>query len=318
VRRRTRAPALWLGAALLLAACGTGGGSGASRQLHVATGATGGVYFVYGGGLGKLIGATLDGYQATTTETTGSVANMTMIADGKADLAFTLADTAGDAVQGKGSFHRAVPAMALARLYVNYTQVVTTADKGLHSIEDLRGKRVSTGAHPSGTEVIARRILAAAGLDPATDINAQQLGVTESVKAIEQGSLDAFFWSGGLPTAAVKDLAADRKLVLLPTAEYVEPLQQRYGQVYTTAPISGSAYEGLAGDVATIGVANFLVVPRTMNEDLAYELTRLLFQKKAELVKVHPEATNLDIATAQEVAPLELHPGARRYYQEAR
>jgi TRAP transporter TAXI family solute receptor len=149
---------LWLGAATLLAACGSGGGSGEPRQLHVATGATGGVYFVYGGGLGQLIGTTLDGYQAVTTETTGSVANMTMIADGKADLAFTLADTAGDAVQGKGSFRHAVPAMALARLYVNYTQVVTTADTELHRIEDLRGKRVSTGAHPSGTEVIAKRI----------------------------------------------------------------------------------------------------------------------------------------------------------------
>jgi uncharacterized protein len=318
VRRGTRALASWLGAALLLAACGTGGGSDGSHRLSVATGATGGVYFVYGGGLGKLIGSTLDGYQATTTQTTGSVANMTMIADGKADLAFTLADTAGDAVQGKGSFRRPVPAMALARLYVNYTQVVTTADTGLRSIEELSGKRVSTGAHPSGTEVIARRILTAAGLDPATDIQAQQLGVTESVKAIEQGSLDAFFWSGGLPTAAVKDLAAHRKLVLLPTAEYVEPLQQRYGQVYTTAPIGKDAYQGLSGDVATIGVANFLVVPRSMSEDLAYELTRLLFQKKDELVKVHPEARNLDIATAQEVAPLELHPGAQRYFQEAR
>jgi TRAP transporter TAXI family solute receptor len=316
--RRTRPLAAWLGAALLLAACGTGGRAGGSQQLSVATGAKGGVYFVYGGGLGELISSTLRGYRATSTVTTGSVANMTLIADGKADLAFTLADTAGDAVQGKGSFHRAVPALALARLYVNYTQVVTTADKGLHSIEDLRGKRVSTGAHPSGTEVIARRILTAAGLDPATDIKPRQLGVAESVQAIEHGSLDAFFWSGGLPTAAVADLAAHRRLVLLPTAEYVEPLQQQYGQVYTTAPIRKDAYKGLSGDVATIGVANYLVVNRSMSDELAYELTRLLFQEKSELVKVHPEAKSLDVATAQEVAPLELHPGAQRYYQEAR
>lgn len=318
MRRRSRALALLLGAALLLAACGRGGGAGGSHRLTVATGTTSGVYFVYGGGLAKLISSSLDGYQATAMATAGSVANMTLIARGKTDLAFTLADTAGDAVQAKGSFRRPVPALALARLYINYTQVVTTADTGLHSIEDLRGKRVSLGVHPSGTEVIARRILTAAGLDPAADIKPQHLGVAESAKAIEQGSLDAFFWSGGLPTAGVADLAAHRRLVLLPTAEYVEPLQQRYGQVYTTATIGRDAYQGLSGDVATIGVANYLVVNRSMSEELAYELTRLLFQKKGDLVKVHPEAKNLDIATAQEVAPLELHPGAQRYYQEAR
>jgi uncharacterized protein len=176
---------------------------------------------------------------------------------------------------------------------------------------------VSVGAPNSGTEVIALRVLEAAGLDPQADVRRQQLGVAESVQAVKDGSLDAFFWSGGLPTGAVTDLATSRKIALLPTDEYVQPLRSRYGEAYSKTTIEGGVYKGVGEGVAVIGVPNYLVVNRSMSEDLAYQLTKLLFEKKTELVKVHPEANNLDLATAQQVTTLELHPGARRYYQEA-
>jgi uncharacterized protein len=306
-------------ALLALAGCGGGGGGGGadSRRLSIATGGTGGVYFVYGGGLAKLISSSLEGYEATAEVTSASVDNMNLIADEKTAIAFTLADTASDAVQGRESFKEQVPAQALARLYTNYTQVVTTAGKGIERIEDLKGKRVSVGSPNSGTEVIALRILEAAGLDPQADLKRQQLGVAESVQAVKDGSLDAFFWSGGLPTGAVTDLATSRKIALLPTDDYVAPLRDRYGEAYAEATIEGGTYQGVSQGVAVIGVPNYLVVNRSMSEDLAYQLTKLLFDKKSELVKVHPEANNLDLTTAQQVTPLELHPGARRYYQEA-
>jgi TRAP transporter TAXI family solute receptor len=313
--RRWAVPALV--ALVALAGCGGGGGGGGadSRRLSIATGGTGGVYFVYGGGLAKLITSSLEGYEATAEVTSASVDNMTLIGDEKTAVAFTLADTASDAVQGRGSFKEQVPAQALARLYTNYTQVVATAGKGIDRIEDLKGKRVSVGSPNSGTEVIALRILEAAGLDP-DDLRRQQLGVAESVQAVKDGSLDAFFWSGGLPTGAVTDLATSRKIVLLPTDEYVQPLRSQYGEVYSETTIEGGTYKGVADGVAVIGVPNYLVVNRSMSEDLAYQLTKLLFDKKPELVKVHPEAKNLDLKTAQQVTPLELHPGAQRYYQE--
>jgi uncharacterized protein len=311
--------ALLLAALVALAACGGGGGGGGadSRRLSIATGGTGGVYFVYGGGLAKQISSSLEGYEATAEVTSASVDNMTLIGDEKSALAFTLADTAGDAVQGKGSFKEKVPAQALARLYTNYTQVVTVA-KGVNGVEDLKGKRVSVGSPNSGTEVIALRVLDAAGLDPDADIKRQQLGVAESVQAVKDGALDAFFWSGGLPTAAVTDLANSRKITMVPTDRYTEDLKGEFGDVYGTSTIKGGTYKGVADDVATIGVPNYLVVNQSMNEDLAYQLTKLLFDKKAELAQVHPEAKNLDLTTAQDVVPLELHPGARRYYDEAK
>jgi uncharacterized protein len=302
-------------ASLALAGCGQGGSDG--QRLSIATGGSGGVYFVYGGGIAEQIGEHLDGYQATAEVTSASVDNMYLIADGKSDLAFTLADTAADAVKGTDTFDgEQVKAQALARLYNNLTQVATVKGKGITSIEELRGKRVSIGSPGSGTEVIALRVLEAAGLDPDSDISRQQLGVGESVQALKDGALDAFFWSGGVPTSAVTDLATSRELLLLPTDQYVDKLKQRYGDVYAAAEIEPGRYEGVDAPVGVVGVPNYLVVHQSMDPELAYRLTKLLFDRKQALGEVHPSARRLELETAPEVAPLELHPGARRYYDE--
>ena len=300
----------------LLAAC-SGGAPGSGQRLSIATGGTGGVYFVYGGGLAEQITQNLEGFEAAAESTSASVDNMTLIGNEDSDIAFTLADTASDAVEGKESFEEPVPARALAQLYDNFTQVVALEDSGIRTVEDLRGKRVSLGSPNSGTEVIALRILEAAGLDPDSDIERQPLSVEDSVAAIRDGTIDAFFWSGGLPTSSLTDLATSDPLVLLPTAEYAGALQEKYGEVYKEATIPAGTYEGFNEDVPTIAVTNFLVVNESMDEETAYGVTKLLFDRKAELERVHPEAKNLDVERAQDVAPLELHPGAQRYFDEA-
>lgn len=289
----------------------------ATQRLSIATGGTGGVYFVYGGGLAEQITRNLDGVEATAEVTSASVDNMLLIADEASDLAFTLADTAQDAVAGREGFDEAVPAQALAQIYTNYTQVVTTADSGIESIDDLQGMRVSVGSPNSGTEVIALRIFEAAGMDADADIDRQQLDVDQSVQALRDGTIDAFFWSGGLPTGAITDLSTTDQVVMIPTAEYVDDLQQTYGDVYTETDIPADSYDGLEQDVATVVVPNYLVVNESMDEELAYDLTSLLFERKDELVQVHPEAENLDPVTAQEVVGIELHPGAERYFEES-
>jgi uncharacterized protein len=303
---------------VLLAAAGLAGcRSGDGERLSIATGGSGGVYFVYGGGIAEQIGEHLDGYQATAEVTSASVDNMYLIADGKSDLAFSLADTAADAVRGSDTFDgEQVQAQALARLYNNLTQVATVKGKGISSVEDLRGKRVSVGSPGSGTEVIALRVLEAAGLDPDDDLNRQQLGVGESVQAVKDGALDAFFWSGGVPTSAVTDLATSRELLLLPTDQYVGKLKERYGDFYAAAEIEAGGYDGIEAPVKVVAVPNYLVVNRSMDAELAYRLTKLLFDQKEALTKVHPAARRLELETAPKVAPLELHPGAKRYYDE--
>jgi TRAP transporter TAXI family solute receptor len=316
---RTGVVALLL-AIVALTGCGgeeTAGEDGGGN-LSISTGGTGGVYAVYGGGLADLISKNLKGYKATAETTSASVDNLKLIANKDSDIAFTLADSAIDAVEGKESFKEKLPIRALGTIYTNYTQIGTTAGKGIEKVTDLRGKRVSVGDPGSGTEVIAVRLLEAAGLDPNKDIKRSQLGVDESVSALKDGSIDAFFWSGGLPTSALTDLATTEEIRLVPNAEYAKKLRDQYGVAYQEDSIPKDTYKGLPGDVATIGVPNLLVVHEEMDEKLARDLTKLLFDQKQRLVAVHPEAKKLDPKRAQEVVPpVELHPGAQQYYEEA-
>ena len=293
---------------------GTEGGGG---RLSIATGGTSGVYFVYGGGLAKVISSNMKDYRATAETTSASVDNLILIQKGSSDIAFTLGDTALDAVQGREAFKEKVPMQALAQIYDNYTQVVAKQGSGIEKIADLKGKRVSVGAPNSGTEVIADRILEEAGIDPKTGIKREGLGVDESVQAMKDGSIDAFFWSGGLPTGAVTDLTTSEKITLLDTTEFTEALKQKYGDVYRNSTIPSGTYKSVSEDVPTIAVPNYLVVNEKMDEQLAFDLTKLLFDHKQDLVAVHPEAKNLDPQKATEViAPIELHPGAQRYFDE--
>jgi TRAP transporter TAXI family solute receptor len=302
----------------LLAACSASEAPGGGNRISIATGGTGGVYYVYGGALADQITQNIEGVEATAEVTSASVDNMNLIADESSDVAFTLADTAADAVEGREEFGgEPVPAQALAQLYTNYTQIVTTAASGIRSVEDLRGRQVSIGSPASGTEVIALRVLRAAGIDPDSDIGRQQLGVDDSVSAVRDGTIEAFFWSGGLPTGAVTDLATTDQIVLLPSVEYLGALRAQYGDVYQEFAIPAGTYEGFDQDVAVIGVPNYLVVNESMDEELAYNITKLLFDQQGALAEAHPEARNLDINTAPQTPPLELHPGAQRYYDEA-
>jgi TRAP transporter TAXI family solute receptor len=289
--------------------------------LSIATGNTGGVYYPYGGGLAKVISQSIPNVDATAEVTNASVDNLKLIQQGKVDIAFSLTDTLDDAVKGKGPFAKtgAVHARTLAVLYPNYTHVVSLEGKGINRIADMKGKVVSVGSPGSGTEVIALRMLRAAGLDPDKDIRKQSLSVNVSVDALKDGKIDAFFWSGGLPTASVLDLASTQGITakLIPNDDILPALQAAYGPtLYFKLVIPGGSYPGVTQDCAVVGVANALIVEDTMSDDLAYELTKVLFDKKADLAAIHPEAKKLDVATAVEGSPAEFHPGAVRYYRE--
>ena len=306
----------WLASAIVVSACG---GQGSDSQfISIATGGTGGVYYPYGGGLAKVLNESLPNIRATAEVTAASVDNLKLIRDGKADIAFALADTVADATHGKGAFERSpVPVASLAVLYSNYTHLVTLTQSGISSVADLKGRTISTGSPGSGTEVIAFRVLRAAGLNPDADVRRQGLGASESAAALKDGKVDAFFWSGGLPTAAVQDLSHSSGITIrmIPTGELVPALQREHGPLYFLLEVPATAYPGLTQPVPVVGVANVLVVSRTMDEQLAYDITRVLFEKQHELAAIHPEARSLSIQTAMTGSPAEFHPGALRYYK---
>lgn len=302
---------------LAFTACG---GASDARYLSIATGGTGGVYYPYGGGIAKVLNERLPNVRATAEVTAASVDNIKFIRDGRADLAFTLADTLADAVKARGAFAGGPPppVVSIAVLYSNYTQLVTLASSGIRTVADLRGKVVSTGAPGSGTEVIAFRLLLAAGVDPDREVRRQSLGASESADALKDGKLDAFFWSAGLPNPAVQDLshAPGITIRIVPNADLLPRLQAEFGDLYFRAEIPSSTYPGVTAPVPVVGVANVLVVNSSMPDDLAYAITRVLFEHQVDLAAIHPEARHLSLRTAVQGSPAAFHPGAVRYYRE--
>jgi uncharacterized protein len=282
-------------------------------RLTIATGNTTGVYYALGGALASLISDKLEGYRATASETGASVQNIQGLVSGNYDIAFSLGDSATDAVKGQHSFDKPQDVVALTRLYPNYTQVAVRASSGITKIADLKGKRVSTGSPNSGTEVIARRLLEAAGLDPAKDITAQRLGLPESVDAMKSGSIDALVWSGGLPTAGITDLTTSmgKNVRLIPIADLLPAMRQKYGDIYYGDSVPAATYKQPA-DVATIAVPNVLLVRKDMPDDLAEKLTRLIYENKEALVKVNAAAKGILLEQATKTEPVPLHPGAQK------
>ena len=288
-------------------------------RLSIATGGTGGVYYPLGGGLANVLSKSLPGVEATAEVTSASVDNIKLIGAGKADLAFSLSDTASDGFNGTGKFKEKVPIRSVAVLYANKSQWVTVEGRGIEKMQDLKGKRISTGAPGSGTETIAVRILEAYGFDPDKDVKREKLSVAESVNAIKDRKIDAFFWSGGVPTAAVTDLAATpgTTIKLIDHSEAIPKLVQKYGSLYVKGTIPAKSYPGQTKDAHVADVWNVLVVHEKMEEKLVYDIVKTVFEKKADLVAVHSEAANLELSTQyQGGSPIPFHPGAVRYFGE--
>ena len=313
--------ALSLALAGAVVACSPQGTGALTQRLSVATGGTGGVYYPYGGGVAKVISDHLDGVEATAEVTAGSVDNLKLLANTEGYVAFALADTLDDAAAARGAFadFGAVPARAIAVLYDNPNQLVTLEGKGIETVADLRDRIVSTGAPGSGTEITAFRVLEAAGLAPDTNIRKQSLSVSDSVGALKDGKIDAFFWSGGIPTGSVLDLASTpgRTIKLVPNSDTLPSLHQRYGDsVYHAVTIPSITYPGMRGDVDVVGVANILVVHEDMPEELVYRIVQALFEHRDVLVAIHPEAAKLTLENAVVGSTVPFHEGAIRYYRE--
>ena len=294
---------------------------GGKLRLSFATGPVGGVYYVYGAAIARLIARHIPNVEATAEVTSASADNLKLIARGRADLAFTLGPTLDEAYRGTGAFASVgrVPVRTLATLYVNLMHVVTTAGSGISSLADLRGRVVSLGPPGSGTEGIAVEMLQAAGIDPLRGIRRHGLAPAAAADALKDGKLDAFFWSSGAPQAAVLDVATGsrHRMRLVPNAEVLPALQRRHGRaLFFAADIPGGVYPGVPGPVSTVGAANILVVDAQMSEPLAYDIVRALFDHAPELEAIHPAAKELSLTTAVSAAPAPFHAGAIRLYAE--
>jgi TRAP transporter TAXI family solute receptor len=289
------------------------------KQFSIATGTTGATYYPLGGAMANILSKRVPGWAVTAEATNGSVANLHMIRDGKAELALTQADTSYDAAKGNDKFvGKAVPHRALAVIYPNLLHFVTMEGTGIEKISDIKGKRISTASPVSGSEVLAFRVMEAIGLTN-SDIKRERLAPAESTNAMKDGKLDGYFFAGGPPIAAITDLAATQgiKLKLIDHAEVVPKINDKYGPVYSPGVIKANAYPGQDKESRVLAIWNLLVVNEKMSDEEAYTITRTLWEAREDLVATHKAA--LDMTPENQKAaysPVPFHPGAVKFYAE--
>ncbi|MFJ5992488.1 TAXI family TRAP transporter solute-binding subunit [Lentzea sp. NPDC092896] len=275
-------------------------------KITMATGSEGGVYYSLGNGLADIWSGRLGIVRPQVVQTAGSKDNVTRLINNQAQVGFSQAD----ALEGMPGSDRL---RALARMHDDYLQVIVRADLPVAKLRDLSGLRVSIGAKESGVEIIATKLLRSENVTPQT-VN---LGLDDSAGAMQEGRLDAFFWSGGLPTRRITDLTKGLGVRMLDLKDELLKFRQQY-PVYGSATLPASTYNLQSGPVITLVVRNFLLVNESMPDDVAEALVRQLFEGQPDLVRAHSAARTIEQRSAIETSPVPLHPGAMRYYREAK
>jgi TRAP transporter TAXI family solute receptor len=303
-----------IGAAVVfLTACGE-----KQQMISITTGGTGGVYYPLGGGLANLLSEKMPGVQATSEVTGGSVDNLKLVGNNQADMGLTMVDAAFDALNGRDRFEgNPLPIRTLAVLYPNRMHAVTVQQSGIRQLGELAGKRVSVGSPGSATELMAVRVLEAYGVDQS--VKRERLSAVESVNALKDGKIDAFFFAAGLPTAAVTDLAATPGLTiqLIDHAEAVPKMNAKYGPMYTVGSIPKEVYPGMTGDAKNADVWNILFANESMPEELVREILTIMFDNLDALELVHKEAAQINLENqARKLSPVPYHPAALAFYRE--
>jgi TRAP transporter TAXI family solute receptor len=290
------------------------------RTIAIGTGGTGGVYYPLGGAIANVLSKNMSGMQATAQVTGGSVDNLKLIGSGQSEIGFSMADAAIDALKGEDKFKgHEVPLKTLMVLYPNIMHVVSIEGAGVEKMADLKGRRVSTGSPGSATEVMAFRVIEAAGLDKDKDMKRERLSVAESVNALKDRKIDAFFWVGGLPTAGVTDLAATPgvKIKMIDHSDLVPAMNAKYNNLYSTAVIKAGTYPGQDKDNKVSAVWNILVTNDKMSDQDAYDIVKLIVDKKADLVAVHKDAASFSVENQIKAnSPIPWQPGAEKFFTE--
>ena len=307
---------LMFGTALAFSAIFATSGAKAAEFINVLTGGTSGVYYPLGVALGEIYGKGIKDVRTQVQATKASVENLNLLQAGRGEVAFSLGDSVQEA--WKGNKEAGFPAKldklrGIAAIYPNFIQVVASADSGVKTLADLKGKSLSVGAPASGTELNARAILTAAGIAYKDLGKTEYLPFAESVELIKNRQLDATLQSAGLGVASIRDLATSQKInvVAIPKSEVA-----KIGAPYVSAIIPAGTYDGQTADVETAAVGNFLITHSGVSNETVYQMTKLMFENLPKLSAAHAAAKAIDPKKALEGMPVPLHPGAERYYKE--
>ena len=285
--------------------------------INILTGGTSGVYYPIGVALSQLYDNGIEGSKTSVQATKASVENLNLLQSGRGELALALGDSVAAAYQGDidAGFKKPLDKIrVIAAAYPNYIQIVANKESGIKTLADLKGKRISVGAPKSGTELNARSIFKAAGLSYEDMGKVEFLPYAESVELIKNRQLDATLQSSGLGMAAIRDLAATMAINFVEIPEDV--IAKINNPAYQHGVIPASTYEGQTTDVSTVAIQNLLVTQSSVSDDLAYQMTKLMFEHLDRLGNAHSAAKAISLDNATKNLPMPLHPGAERYYKE--
>ena len=296
---------------------GLSGAAQAQQFVNVLTGGTSGIYYPLGVALSQIYGKEIPEAKSSVQSTKASVENLNLLQAGRGEIGFTLGDALSDAWKGNEEVGFKAPLKklrAIAGIYPNYVQIVASADSGIKTLDDLKGKRVSVGAPRSGTELNARAVFKAAGMTYKDFAKVEYLPFGESVELMKNRQLDATLQSAGLGVASIRDLATSVKIVVVPVpADVVAKIGD---PAYQSAVIPSGTYDGQSGDVPTAAINNFLVTHEGVSDTVAYKMTKALFENLEQMVSAHAAAKRISLEGAVKGLPLPLHPGAEKFYRE--
>ncbi len=287
------------------------------KTLTIGTGFESGVYFPLGKGIATLVAKHVPGYAAKVEATGGSVDNLRLLSANRIDVGFSMADASWDAYTGVEKFKAGkLNVRALLVMYPNSLHVVTLDRSDIRKMADLKGRTVATGAPGSATEIMAQRLFEAYRMEK--DFKRERLSLEDSVSALKEARVDAFLWSGGVPTAAIAGMAAaGYKIRLIDHDDAVDEMVKKYGPLYTRQAIAPNAYAGVSRPTRVAGVWNILVVGDTMPTALAYSLVKAILENQPDMVAAHMEGENIALqAQSSANSPIPFHPGAIKYFAE--
>src|SRR5438874_8612161 len=288
----------------------------AQQFINVLTGGTSGVYYPLGVAIGKIYSDKIANVKTQVQATKASVENLVLLQQGRGELAFALGDSLKAAWEGdeEAGFKTKLDKLrTIGAIYPNYIQIVATADSGIKTLADLKGKSLSVGAPKSGTELNSRAILGAAGLSYKDIGKVEYLPFAESVDLMKNRQLNATLQSAGLGVASLKDLSTSAEITVVSVPKEVV---DKIGPPFVSVMIPAHTYTGQDKDVPTAAVINYLVSSSAVSDDLVYEMSKLIFESLPELANAHSAGKEIKLETAAMGSPVPLHPGAIRYYKE--
>ncbi len=285
--------------------------------VNVLTGGQSGVYYPMGVALSQIYAKSIPNVRATAQVTKASAENLNLLQAGRGELAMALGDSVSDAWKGdvEAGFKTKLDKLrGLSGTYNNYIQIVASADSGIKTLADLKGKRISVGAAKSGTELNARAVFKAAGINYSDLAKVEYLAFGESVELMKNRQLDATLQSAGLGVASIRDLATAINIIIIPVPASV--VAKVGDAAYQPAVIPANTYTGQTADVVTAAIPNFLVTHSGVSDELAYQMTKTMYENLDSLYAAHNSAKAIKRENAIKGMPIPLHPGAERYYKE--